>query len=294
MPLNVTRLSKEKESTANFPRILLVEDTHMIQYVAKSLLNDAGFVVDIASTGEEAYDMFLPGKYDLIYMDIGLPKMNGYETAQAIRTKEKAVQAITPTPIIALTGHGAVDVQQFCSAAGMQGVLSKPLSREQAEKIWKHFNEDATVFVPGLILLAHTTSESDKTVLDLDATIKAIGFKEAALKLIPIFVEELKNQFLPQIKRFLACGKNEGFKFLLHQQLGSLAYIKAPRLEKTLSDIQTMVQKDISLPPTLYQNLEQEVLCIITNYKKMNLVLLQAPQHPTPQRATTSKTIETS
>jgi CheY-like chemotaxis protein len=81
--------------------------------------------------------------------------MSGYETAKAIRGKEKRLNATVEMPIIALTGHGAVDVQAFCVEAGMQGILSKPLSLEQAEILWKHFKVDASIPVPGLTLLKH-------------------------------------------------------------------------------------------------------------------------------------------
>ncbi len=81
--------------------------------------------------------------------------MSGYETAKAIREKEKPLNAVVKTPIIALTGHGAMDVQAVCGEAGMQGILSKPLSREQAEILWKHFKVDASIPVPGLTLLKH-------------------------------------------------------------------------------------------------------------------------------------------
>jgi CheY-like chemotaxis protein len=131
----------------------VVEDMPMIQLVTRSLLQNAGFAVDIASSGEEALEKFSAQSYDFIYMDIGLPKMNGYDTAQAIRNKEKALHATKNIPIIALTGHGAVDVQAFCSDAGMQGVLSKPLSREQAEKVWQRYGQQEDVEVPGLTIL---------------------------------------------------------------------------------------------------------------------------------------------
>ncbi len=56
-------------------------------------------------------------------------------------------------PPIVLTGHGAVDVQIFCGKVGMQGVLSKPLTREQAEKIWKRYGKRESLDVPGLTLI---------------------------------------------------------------------------------------------------------------------------------------------
>ena len=148
---NTPALSKEK-GAIDFPHILIVEDMPLIQFVTKTLLTDTGFSVDVASTGEEALAMFSAKKYDLIYMDIGLPGIDGYATTQAIRANEKNNHAKL-TPIIALTGHGAVDVQTFCGKAGMQGVLSKPLTREQAENVWRRYGKHEDVHVAGLTIL---------------------------------------------------------------------------------------------------------------------------------------------
>lgn len=145
--------ANETKSTDTLTRVLVVEDTDIIQIVTKTLLHEAGFDVDIAASGEEAVEMFEPGKYGLVYMDIGLPKMNGYETTKAIREKEKALKSAVQIPIIALTGHGAVDVKKFCGEAGMQAILSKPLSREQAEKVWQSYGQHQEVAVPGLTII---------------------------------------------------------------------------------------------------------------------------------------------
>lgn len=147
--------SKESSSSLDLDkRILLVEDTPVVQMITKILLNEAGFHVDIANTGEEAVDLFKPDTYGLIYMDIGLPNISGYEATKMIREKESSLGAKKITPIIALTGHGMVDIEEFCGHVGMQAVLSKPLSREQAELTWKYFQEGQAIDVPDLIFIS--------------------------------------------------------------------------------------------------------------------------------------------
>ncbi len=260
MPLN----NSENQSPENLPRVLLVEDTEMVQFVTKSLLNSAGFSVDIASSGEEALEMFEPSKYGLIYMDIGLPKMNGYETTKAIRQKEKFLNAAEEVLIIALTGHGALDVQAFCGEAGMQGILSKPLSLEQADLLWKFLKKDKNISVPGLTLLTPSTSKPlDDNILDIEAMIKIMGSKDIALSFITTLVDDLKNHFLPQIKTFILESKRGELLFLLHQQIGALAYAKSARLEKTLSDVKTMVQNGVHIDKVVYQEIEKEALRVV-------------------------------
>ena len=153
----------------------------------------------------------------------------------------------------------------------MQGILSKPISREQAAILWKHFKEDATIAVPGLTLLTHSVPEpAPQDILDMDATIKTVGVKDIALNIMSTLSEDLKNQFLPQIKVILDENKIEELRFLLHQQLGALAYAKAPRLEKKLVEIQDMAQKGADIDPVVYQEIETEVLRVIHCYKSMD------------------------
>jgi len=149
---SIERVTQEKVLAEKAPRILLVEDNPVDQMVTKSLLNEAGFSVDVAGTGAEAIEAFSPGKYGLIYMDIGLPDIDGYQVTQAMREKEKTAQAIM-TPIVALTGHAAIDVKVFCEKVGIQGVLSKPITREQAGDIWKRYGKGESIQVAGLTVL---------------------------------------------------------------------------------------------------------------------------------------------
>ncbi len=145
-------LKHEEISAKKMQRILLVEDNAVVQMVTKNLLSDSGFEVDVAGTGAEAIAVFSPGKYGLIYMDIGLPDIDGYAVTKAIREKEDLSQAAI-TPIVALTGHAAIDVQAFCGKVGMQGVVSKPIKRDQIERIWLRYGKGEPIHVDGLIVI---------------------------------------------------------------------------------------------------------------------------------------------
>jgi len=265
--------ANETKSTDTLARVLVVEDTDIIQFVTKTLLHEAGFDVDIASSGEEAVEMFEPGKYGLVYMDIGLPKMNGYETTKAIREKEKSLKSEIQIPIIALTGHGAVDVKKFCGDAGMQGILSKPLSREQAERVWQSYGKHQEVSVPGLTILENNKSIiSENDILDIEITIKRMGSKEIARQMIADFVQSLETQFLPNVKTDIEKNAREQLRFQLHQQLGSVAYVEAPLLRQVLLSVQNAVKSDEALTPVLYQELEKAVRQLSECYKKMNML----------------------
>lgn len=113
--------------------VLLVEDNQVVQRIQASLLSSFGCKIDIAETGEQALDAFQSGKYDLIFMDIGLPDMQGDLTAKLIRKLERGSKE--RTPIIALTAHVSESAASTHAAYGINDTMQKPLSREQAKEI---------------------------------------------------------------------------------------------------------------------------------------------------------------
>jgi signal transduction histidine kinase/CheY-like chemotaxis protein len=105
-------------------RALVAEDNKFNQVVVRSLARRIGISVDIAENGAEAVRMLEGGDYDLVFMDIRMPVMNGYEAAARIRARGDAVGRI---PILAVTAEATrADIQQ-CLDAGMDHHLPKPL-----------------------------------------------------------------------------------------------------------------------------------------------------------------------
>ncbi len=104
-------------------RVLLVEDNPMNQQVATELLEEAGVALDIANNGQEAVAAVSSHEYELVFMDIQMPIMGGYEATAIIRREHKS----DSLPIIAMTAHAMSGVREECLAAGMNDYLSKPL-----------------------------------------------------------------------------------------------------------------------------------------------------------------------
>ena len=115
----------------------MVEDNFIAQTVAKTLLSSMDCRVDVASNGIDAITLYEKNNYDLIFMDIGLGEgMDGYEVTHHIRSKSDTSKHI---PIIALTAHGGDESKQRCIEAGMDAVLTKPLTQAHAIDILKTF-----------------------------------------------------------------------------------------------------------------------------------------------------------
>jgi PAS domain S-box-containing protein len=107
-------------------RILLAEDNPINQRVASALLRKQGHDVAIADDGQAALRMAKSGEFDVVFMDVQMPLLNGFEVASALRHWETTRD--TRLPIIAMTGHAQAGDRERCLAAGMDDYLTKPVS----------------------------------------------------------------------------------------------------------------------------------------------------------------------
>ena len=109
-------------------KILLVEDNEMNREIAEEILEEYGAKIDTAEDGDIAVEKLknsVPGQYDVVLMDIQMPRMNGYEAARAIRTlKNKEIANIK---IIAMTANAFEEDRQNAFAAGMNEHIAKPI-----------------------------------------------------------------------------------------------------------------------------------------------------------------------
>jgi two-component system, sensor histidine kinase len=108
-------------------RILVAEDNPINQKVIQAILRKQDWVVAVAANGRETVDRFLGEPFDLILMDVQMPEMDGLAATRLIR-QEEASRRLPRTPILALTAHVLPAQHRQCLAAGMDGVVTKPVS----------------------------------------------------------------------------------------------------------------------------------------------------------------------
>jgi CheY-like chemotaxis protein len=120
-------------------KILLVEDAKIAQKMASIVLTELGCTVDIVEAGKDAIKKVSEQDYDLIFMDLGLPDMDGFSTTEAIRKAEAKGHLNKHVPIVALTTHGGEHVEITCLDAKMDDFLVKPLTGEKAIKVLKKY-----------------------------------------------------------------------------------------------------------------------------------------------------------
>ncbi|TDM51835.1 response regulator [Aliivibrio fischeri] len=119
-------IEQQKNCVFSDANILVVEDNHANQIVIKNTLNYAGYSIDIAQNGKEAITKAINTQYDLIFMDISMPEMDGMTATKKIRSLSDTHQNM---PIIALTAHALSGDKERFIEAGMTDYLSKPFNR---------------------------------------------------------------------------------------------------------------------------------------------------------------------
>lgn len=185
--------------------VLLVEDIELNVIVARSVLEKLGNSVDVAMTGKAALEMFKPGEYDLVLLDIQLPDMTGLDISRELTRRYPREDL---PPLVALTANVLKDKQEYLNA-GMDDVLSKPLSVPALTAMIKKFwdtqdDEESTV----------TTEENSKSeaLLDipmLEQYLELVGPKlitdglAVFEKMMPGYVSVLESNLTAQDKKAL-------------------------------------------------------------------------------------------
>ncbi|MGN0481829.1 MAG: ATP-binding protein, partial [Lachnospiraceae bacterium] len=143
LPMEITNAceAKKTEYTLNKAeltglKVLLAEDNELNAEIAIVQLEEFGMEITRASDGDEAVRLFAenkPGTFDLILMDVMMPKKNGYEATKAIRSLQNRPDAVA-IPIIAMTANAFAEDVQASLDAGMNGHLSKPIVMDEVIK----------------------------------------------------------------------------------------------------------------------------------------------------------------
>jgi PAS domain S-box-containing protein len=118
---------RQVDHTTRSLRVLLVEDNPINQLVSKGMLARLGHSVELAENGKQGLAAALAGDFDVVLMDIHMPEMDGLEATRRLRLEDHLRARV---PVLALTASAMSDELSDCLAAGMNAVLSKPLTLE--------------------------------------------------------------------------------------------------------------------------------------------------------------------
>lgn len=113
-------------------RVLLVEDNKLLQTIVQAYLEKLDCIVDVVDTSEEGIEFCQKNTYHLIFMDVGLPGLDGISAAQIIREQKNRNQQ---TPVVVLTAHDDSALRARAQAVGMNDYLVKPATQQSVEEI---------------------------------------------------------------------------------------------------------------------------------------------------------------
>ncbi|MCA1594439.1 MAG: response regulator, partial [Acidobacteria bacterium] len=150
-------------------RILLVEDNLINRAVATALLQKRGHTLVQAATGREALDAAAREQFDIIFMDVQLPEMDGFDATRSIRRMEQATGR--RTTIVAMTAHAMAGDRERCLASGMDGYLSKPLERTALVAVLDRAAHASVFTVLDPISIADSRTHSHAAVAEVGAAL---------------------------------------------------------------------------------------------------------------------------
>jgi CheY-like chemotaxis protein len=157
-------------------RVLLAEDNPINQLVASQMLESLGASVIVAEDGAEALEIVGRGNFDVMLVDIEMPRVNGIEVLRTVRGSPGPIAAM---PMIALTAYVMREHRAAIDAAGADGVIAKPiLSIEQFGADIRRYMRRRTVAADPVHDHAGTANQTTQSVLDqniYDALAEAIG-----------------------------------------------------------------------------------------------------------------------
>lgn len=232
--------SHRQELIRSNARILVAEDNKANQLVIREMFKRVGLSIDIAENGKQAVSMVQEYQYDLIFMDISMPEMDGMQACKAIRSLDDSKAC--DIPIIALTAHSLAGDKEKFLASGMNDYLSKPLRLSQLiEKINLFLNDDQEenqdLNSGPCHLIEHQNSYTNTNVgqsnqreeavnLDLvDEQILQQMIADTSADVIPLLIEhylEESQQRLTKIYQAMESQDKETLEFEAHT-LGSSA-----------------------------------------------------------------------
>jgi PAS domain S-box-containing protein len=174
--------------TARSLKVLVAEDNAMNRKVALGLLKKRGHRVVAVEDGQQAIEASERERYDVVLMDVQMPRTSGLEAAAAIRARERAAGS-PRTPIIALTAHAMAGDRERCLEAGMDDYVAKPVDAEELFAAIERVGETATS-VPA----ADVSSGAPGGVLDSDAMLRRVAFDpDLLMDMIRNFNEESRT-----------------------------------------------------------------------------------------------------
>jgi len=231
----VTRHNLQR--SAKRARILVAEDNRVNQTLVTRMLEKMGHSVTVASNGQEALAMATQQTFDLIFMDVQMPEMDGLTATAKIREAEKNTG--THIPIVAMTAHALKGDRERCLQAGMDAYISKPISSKDVEEsIMRNINTS----VVGVEAKAESPKGRTITWDPAHALERLDGDEQLLREVLQIFLEETPG-LLARLGQGIADMNYEAIERTAHSLKGELGYLGLALVSQQAFELEQMGRK---------------------------------------------------
>jgi len=252
----------EQTLAARLPlRILVADDNKINQKVAVRLLQQMGYQPDVAANGREVLSALDKQPYDLIFMDVLMPEMDGLEATRAIRERQKQTGQFPnykpPLIIVAMTASAMAGDREKCIDAGMDDYLAKPVRLEDVRRILERWgpvaigdNDVASKSLkstqPNATMSQQNAStqveQTEPSPVDINRLVSMTeGTEDSVRELIGLYLSQTAEQF-EQIKAAIASGDAPTVRRLAHSCVGASATCGVGRLVPLLRQLERIGQ----------------------------------------------------
>ena len=230
-------------ATIKGSRVLLVEDNDLNQEVAIELLQDAGFVVELAENGQIALDKVRSADYDIVLMDMQMPVMDGVTATEEIRKEVR----FKDLPVVAMTANVMQGDRDRCMAAGMNDHVAKPIEPEtlwQALLKWikPHQSTAAAVETKPQVVVDVDLPSGIEGLDMADGLRRVLGKKPLYLSMLHKFVAGQKSVVV-EILKALEGNSLETAERLAHTLKGVSGTIGATRLQQLAEKLESVIRQ---------------------------------------------------
>jgi signal transduction histidine kinase/CheY-like chemotaxis protein len=234
--------------------ILVVDDVEINRELLRATLEKNGHHITMAENGQEAVDLYSSGKFDIIFMDIQMPVLDGYSAVQEIRMIESQKKS-KRTPIVAMTAYALKGDREKCLESGMDAYLSKPARPEEVRETLYRLTFD-----PGLRDTSELPAKADSESGEM-----LTGMSESKDDSLPVFdrvellerlsgrsemIEQFKNMFVKNVTGYMMALEQavtdrdyEQIRVQAHSIKGAAGNLSACRIRETASKMERLVQE---------------------------------------------------
>ncbi|MBF0397769.1 MAG: response regulator, partial [Desulfobacterales bacterium] len=272
-------IKPEESKSLNIANVLLVEDNHINQELVKEMLSSTGAIITTADDGKQAVAILKDAEFDIVFMDIQMPQMDGYEATKAIREMGKKL------PIIAMTANAMDEDRQRCLEAGMDDYVSKPISIDNLVAIFNKWSNIKNFNNTNKYKLEEADNEFPNEIegIDINSAIKrAAGNKKLLKKLLIDFRRDYTNA-IDEIKEAWEQGEMETVSRIVHTLKGVSGNISANKIHLACIDIEnTIKQKDLNNFKPMLSICNEALITVLESIKNIEKKVaennIQAPK----------------